>query len=391
MKKLLISGGAYGDIPLIKAARKLGFYVITTGNRPHELGHRYSDKYIEADYSNKETLLELAIQNKIDAICPSCSDISAVSSAYVAEKLNLPGHDSYEIALLIHNKDRFRRFCKKNNILSPAAWDFNNIESALGSISKIEFPAIVKPVDMTGGHGIERVDDVTGLKNAIVQAFNASKTGRIVIEEFIDGTYHGCSTFIRNGRVVFWYYDDEYYYNNKYRVAATSTPSIVSADVVKALNQQIESIASVLQLKDGIFHVQFILKDAKAYIVDVCRRLPGDLYPIIVEYATGVDYSSYVVKFFTGMDCTDLIQKETHGFYARSNVLSRQPGIVEELLIDESIRNNIIDKYIWVRKGDLIDNIKIPKFGLVFFKFDSMEEMIGKMKVMPDLLTLRVK
>jgi len=35
-KKLLIAGGGYADIPLILSAKKLGFYVITSGNRPDE-------------------------------------------------------------------------------------------------------------------------------------------------------------------------------------------------------------------------------------------------------------------------------------------------------------------------------------------------------------------
>lgn len=110
MKKLLIAGGGYADIPLIFSAKKLGYHVITTGNRPDELGHLYSDEYHQADFSDIKTMLTLSKQLKISAICACCNDFSALSSAYVAENLGLPGHDSYNTAKIIHHKDLYRQF-----------------------------------------------------------------------------------------------------------------------------------------------------------------------------------------------------------------------------------------------------------------------------------------
>ena len=53
-KKLLLACGGYADIPLIKAAKSLGYYVVTTGNRPEEMGHKVSDEYRPADFSEPE-------------------------------------------------------------------------------------------------------------------------------------------------------------------------------------------------------------------------------------------------------------------------------------------------------------------------------------------------
>ena len=58
--KLLIAGGGYADIPLIQAAKSLDFYVITSGNKPDELGHCYSDEYQNADFSSPDTMLDLS-------------------------------------------------------------------------------------------------------------------------------------------------------------------------------------------------------------------------------------------------------------------------------------------------------------------------------------------
>ena len=50
-KKVLIPNGNYTDIRLIKAFKKMGFYVITSGNAPELEGHKYADEYVPHDYS----------------------------------------------------------------------------------------------------------------------------------------------------------------------------------------------------------------------------------------------------------------------------------------------------------------------------------------------------
>ena len=43
MKKMLLLGGSHAEIPMIQAAKKMGYYVITSGNQVDGLGHPYGD------------------------------------------------------------------------------------------------------------------------------------------------------------------------------------------------------------------------------------------------------------------------------------------------------------------------------------------------------------
>ena len=131
MKKMLIAGGGYADIPLIKAAKKLGYFVITSGNRPDDMGHPYADKVSLADFSDAEAILSVAKENKVDGICPCCNDFSALSAAYAAEKLGLPGHDTFEVTRLLHHKDLYRNFAREHQIPSPQAHAFGSEEEAI--------------------------------------------------------------------------------------------------------------------------------------------------------------------------------------------------------------------------------------------------------------------
>jgi len=107
----------------------------------------------------------------ISAICACCNDFSALSSAYVAENLGLPGHDSYNTAKIIHHKDLYRQFALENAILSPTAMGFTNIKKALNHIESLSFPLLIKPVDLTGGKGISTINHIAQAQPALEKHF----------------------------------------------------------------------------------------------------------------------------------------------------------------------------------------------------------------------------
>jgi len=390
-KNFLLAGGGYADIPLILAAKKLGYRVITSGNRPNELGHQYSDEYQPADFSQPDEILQLSKNLKIDAICACCNDFSALSVAYVAEKLSLPGHDSYEIAKLIHHKDSYRQFASQHDIPTPRAIGLTQNDGLLHKIETLSFPIIVKPIDLTGGKGVSTASNLSEAKIAIERAFHASRAKRIVVEEFVEGSRHGFSAFLRDGKVVFYFSDNEHYFKNPYLVSAASTPSIVPKDAIQKLCQQSEKMASLLSLKTGIFHVQYILHNQEPVIIEICRRAPGDLYIQLVTHATGVQYAEWIVKAAAGLDCSRLSHVEPQGFFTRHCVMSANSGRVKDVVFDVSIQNNVVEKWMWWQKGDEITDYLTTKLGIVFLKFATMTEMLEKTEQMQTLIQVQIE
>ncbi len=389
-KRLLIAGGGHGDIPMILAAKRLGFYVITTGNRPSDLGHKYSDEYVPADYSDRFAIKEIVLKKNIDYLCPSCNDFSAISCAYVAEELSLPGHDSLLVIETLHHKDLFREFCLENGISSPMAKGFINPDDAVEYLREIDYPVIIKPVDLTGGKGVERVDDFNSAIDAIKKSFEVSRAKRIVVEEFIDGTFHGMSTIIVDKKVRFYFYDNEHYYLNRYLVSGASAPGDVPQVTIDKIIADVNKISRELRLKDGIFHIQFVLKDSEPYILEVCRRPPGDLYVRFVELATGVDYSTYIIKSSCGIDISDISQPDKIEPTTRHCIMPAKHGILKEIIIDEDIRDNIIESMMWWQPGQVVSDILTQKFGIVFLKYKDIEEMRKKVDKLNDLIKVVV-
>jgi biotin carboxylase len=388
--RLLIAGGGYAEIPLITAAQGLGFYVISSGNRASDLGHRRADEVRLEDFSDKEAMLRCARELNISAICAGCNDFSAISAAYVAEALGLPGHDPYEVSLTLHHKDRWRRFASENGIASPRAGSFDTVDAALAASGRFDYPVMVKPVDLTGGKGIAKVARADQLRPALDRAFRISRAKRVVVEEFVEGSRHALSMFICEGRVVFYFGDNEHYYRNPYMVSAASTPADVPDRAVKRLCGIAETVVNRLSLETGILHIQYILREQEPIIIELCRRAPGDLYIRFVELATGVDYPAYIVRAEAGMGCGDLHQVAPNGYFARHCVMAAGPGEVRDVAIDATIRPKIIEEMMWWRPGDAIVDYLTQKLGIVFLRFDSMREMLSESDNMQDLIRVEV-
>ena len=57
MQKVLLLCTSHNDLGLVRALRKLGYYIIATGNRENSPGEKWADKYIKADYSDRKSVV----------------------------------------------------------------------------------------------------------------------------------------------------------------------------------------------------------------------------------------------------------------------------------------------------------------------------------------------
>lgn len=375
-RKVLLLCTSHNDLGLIRALRKLGYYIIATGNLPGLIGEKYTDEYIQADYSDKERILELAKEKKIDAICQCCNDFGVYTAAYVAEKLGLPGYDSYETTLLLHNKDRFKQFALEHQLLTPRSYRFEEPEDALEWLERTEYPVIIKPTDASAGNGIRRIDSYDEAKEAVKFAFSKSRAGRVVIERFLTGSQHGFCTFLINQKVAACCSNNEYSFLNPYRVEIDTYPADNFAQVEKVLIGQIEKIASLLHLKDGIFHLQYIMEGGKPQIIEVMRRILGNMYSVPANLLNGIDWDYWETRAKCGLSCSSFPQNVIQeGFYAYKTILAEGNGQIQSICIPGKYDKFCIGKCLLKKPGDYIGNYRSEPVGFLFFMFSSVEQM----------------
>ena len=110
MKKLLLLGGSRYLLPVIREAHDLGLYVFTCDYLPDNDAHPYADEYRNVSIIDKEAVLALARELKIDGVMSFACDPGVTTAAYVAEQLGLPSVGSFEAVSILQDKARFRRF-----------------------------------------------------------------------------------------------------------------------------------------------------------------------------------------------------------------------------------------------------------------------------------------
>ena len=375
-KKALLLCSSHNDLGLIRALRKLGFYIICTGNKENLPGQKLCDEFIKADYSDKEKILEIAKKNSVDAIVQCCNDFGVYTAAYVAEKLNLPGYDSYETTLTLHNKDRFKKFAKENNILSPISESFSNEQTAVNYIRKCAYPIIIKPTDCSAGNGIHRADNESEAIHCIKEALKKSRAKCIVIEPFITGSQHGFCTFLKNKKVVAVCSNNEYSFLNPYRVEIDTYPADNYDAVKETLIDQIEKIAQILNLKDGIFHLQYIYDGTRPQIIEVMRRVLGNMYHVPGNAVTGIDWEYWETRVRCGLDISEIPQPVNQiGFFAYKTILAPQNGIISAIDIPQHYSKYVDDVYMLKNIGDKIENNLSEPIGFIFFCFPTYATM----------------
>lgn len=390
MKRTLILNGSHSELYLIRQAKALGHYVITTGNLPSGIGHQESDSYIRADYSDQNLILRIAEQQEIDYVISCANDFGAITASYVAEKLSLPGHDSYETTVTLHTKDLFKEFAQKHGMLVSPSVAFDNEKEAQANTPV--FPVIVKPVDLTGGKGVNIAVDAEGYSEAVHVAFEMSRKKKIVVERFIEGSYHSFSTFLVNQHVVGYYSDNEYSFNYPYYVTTSGGPADRIDSFKKDLIKESEKYAQLLSLTDGIFHMQYVVdSNYKPYIMDITRRTSGDLYSEPVEKATGLPWSRWTVMAECGYSTEYFRERGVQrGFYGRHCLMAEGNGFVRNVNISDELKDNIYNSVEWWKSGYRINNYLTEKAGIIFWSFDNHDEMIDKISRVHNLIHVEV-
>lgn len=383
MKKLLLLGGSRYIIPVIEAAHDLGCHVITCDYLPDNIAHKYSDEYHNVSIIDKDAVLELARELNIDGIMSFACDPGVVTAAYVAEKLGLPHSGSYESVSILQNKGKFRKFLADNGFNVPMAKGYKSIDDALGDVELFNWPVIVKPTDSAGSKGVTRVDDPSKLKESIEYAISFSIGKEFIIEDFIEkkGFSSDTDSFSVDGELKFVSFSSQRFdegASNPYTPAAYSWPSSISYENQKILTAEIQRLLTLLNMKTSIYNIETReATNGKPYIMELSPRGGGNRLAECLRYATGVDLITNAVRAAIGEPIKDIEQKPYNGYFGEIILHSEKAGTFDSLVLDDEIKENIIETDLWVGKGDKVGGFSAANeaIGTLIMRFDNEENL----------------
>lgn len=360
-KKLMLLGGLRYLIPIIEAAHEMGLYVITVDYLPDNIAHRYSDEYHNVSIKDKEAILALAKDLKIDGIMSFAVDPGVVTAAYVAEKMGLPFQGSYESVKILQDKSLFRRFLRNNNFNVPNAKGYSNIEEALNDISFFNWPVIVKPVDSAGSKGVSKVETPDVLEEAIEYALSESHNGNFIIEDFLEkeGNSSDTDCFSIDGNLCYCSFSNQFFdenADNPYTPAAYSWPSDMPMEVQKELQSELQRLITLLNLNSGVYNVETRLcKNGKPYIMEFTPRGGGNRLSEMLDIASNSNLIENSVKAAMGMPLSPMKNPEYNGHFAEIILHADREGIFEKLEISEDLKSYVKQIDLWIETGNKVD------------------------------------
>ena len=380
----MLLGGLRYLKPVIDAAHKQGYYVITADYLPNNIAHKWSDEYCNVSIIDKEAVFKEAQRLQIDGIMSFACDPGVVAASYVQNKMGLPSFGPFESVEILQNKDKFRAFLAMNGFNVPQAKGFDSVEAAMDEIYWYPWPVIVKPTDAAGSKGVTRVDRAEDLKPALEYAMEHSISGHIIVEEFIDK--QGCSSdtdsMSVDGKLVFTSFCAQRFdaeATNPYTPAAYSWPSTFTKEQEEYLTSEIQRLITLLKLKTVVYNIEVrVAPNGKPYIMELTPRGGGNRLCEMLRYATGVDMITSITRAMVGDPILEPIeQKPYNGHWAEIILHADKDGVFDHLEISKDLPAEIVEEDLWVVKGDKVEGFEGANnaIGTLILKFQTAEDL----------------
>ena len=388
MKKLLVLGGAITQVPLIRAAKEAGLYVVLCDWTTTNPGIPIADKHYQVSTLDLEAVLEVAKLEKVDGVI-SNSEPAMHNVAVVAEQLGLVGNSPLAVDVL-DSKYKFRELQRKCGVFFPKSCEVENEKKLCESLRELRFPIIIKPSENSGSRGIT-VAFQNNLKEIIPifeECRKFSRNGKVTVEEYIKmpSLYNvGGDIFVHHGKII---------WDGLATCIRTETAPMVPTGKMWPIyesEQHIQTIKSALEkliresgIAHGAYNIEGYFTDADDFfVIEINTRQGGNDIPQLIKEYCGIDMYKLLVTTAVGNDeyfervIADEITRPKK-YITNYIVFSSEDTIYKGIEIDESIRSMVYKVIECKQLGEKIRHKKdaTDAVAMIRMNFDTQAQQL---------------
>jgi len=285
----------------LRASRRLGITsIVATGNREF-YGSSLDglvDVWYSCDTTSAEAVAKAAQAAGADLVF-SWVDAFVPVAAQAAELLGLERVANSRSPACVRDKSEVRRRLDSCGVRN-ARWEVIDLRS--GAVhagagapeplrGTVGYPAVIKPVDGTGGRDVLHVPDAAAFAAACAAHLNRADYGhhvvpahRMICEELLDGELVSVEGMAINGLIEIWGYTDRRH---------TGQPAYVEIGFAFAgsaftptLDDYARQVVKALGYSNGCFHMEIVLTADGPVLVEFNPRIASGIYQCI-DLATG--------------------------------------------------------------------------------------------------------
>ena len=354
MKKILIIGAGVLQLPAIQKAKGLGLQVAVVDMDCNAPGILYADCYFEVSTNDVANILSVAEIFRPDAVMTLATDMPMRSVAAVAEKFGLHAI-SPDVAVRATDKIEMIRCFETYKI--PHPWfEVITSEKELDTLLVKHLPPfIMKPNDASGSRGVILVDDIQEVRGAFLYSKSISKSGFVLIEEYMQGPEVSVEVMTIKGQTTVLAVTDKLTTGAPFFVEmGHSQPSVLSNEIIEKVKDIAIKAVQAIGIDNSPSHVEIIVTEDGPKLVEIGARLGGDcITTYLIPLSIGVDMVTACILLALGQE-PDILPKYQKG--AAIRYVKCKKGILQDIIgLDKAMSDPNIKHIEIVKKvGDKI-------------------------------------
>jgi ATP-grasp domain-containing protein/L-aminoacid ligase-like protein len=350
-----------------EAAGKLGVRLVFASDRCDRLEDPWWDEAIPVRFHEEA--------RSVDAVVSACKGASprgivavgdrpAVLAARLARAFGLPGHPP-GAAMTSRNKLATRRALQAAGLPTPRFVSMPIEGDAHALAGGVEYPAVIKPLALSGSRGVVRVDTATEFIDAFDRLRRLLQTrdvrmerdethGQALVEGFIPGAEYAIEGLLDHGTLQLLAMFDKpdpldgpFFEETIYR-----TPSMAPPERQQRIAAAVRAASAAIGLHHGPVHAECRISGDTVYVLEVAARPIGGL-------------------------CSRALRFRPGGVPARSGGLQASGedydvASLEEVLLRHALGEDV-SSYVRERAASGVMMIPIPRRG-VYRRVDGVDE-----------------
>jgi biotin carboxylase len=281
---VILPSSTYRAGEFVKASAELGVELIVAseGEAPIEMGDRYLQSDCSAGEAAAAQIVALGDTSQIDGIV-AADDTGVVVAAVAGQKLGLPSNDP-DAARATRDKAVMRRRLELGEVPQPRWATVDPSDDAATVAESIGFPLVIKPLALSAGQGVIRVErpedlaDSAERSRAILRSTgHANET--LLLESYMEGSEVAVEGLVANGNLLALAIFDKPVESvgNGFEETILITPSRHEASVQTEILRVAAQAVRSLGLSQGPVHIELMVSGDKVRIIEVAGRSIGGL------------------------------------------------------------------------------------------------------------------
>ena len=389
-KNLLIIGGGIEQIPAYKLAKERGLTVIGTDINNDAPALKLADHCLTASTRDAKATL-VAVKNfskklKIHGVMTIANDV-ALTVSTVSNALNLPGI-SLDSAIKVSDKLLMKNAFKLSSVPTPWFTSIKNLDELKKNLLSSNLSRfVIKPSDGRGARGVLLIDKNTELAWAFSEAKKYGSSGKIILEEFVNGLQLSTESFLINGKVFTPAISERNYeYLERFFPHFIENGGTIPANLTSNMKNKIDKLISdgamALGVNEGIVKGDIVIKsDGTPMIIELALRLSGGwLASHQIPAATGVNLVDIVISHALGkkISAQSLLPKKTMATAIR--YWFPKPGKIKEIIGENNLKKlkGLIAYGFFKNIGNIQKKVKMhaDRFGYIIVSAKNRKDAI---------------